>query len=106
MRSSVVLPDPLRPATVSRSPRSTLNETSRSSGAPATSFPSSEAIATAMRPNVGGSGRGRSEETEQALEHEVGLLLDGEVARARDVLDLKVVGVAGVVAVEAGGEQV
>src|SRR6266576_2316794 len=47
MRSRVVLPAPLRPDSVSRSPRSTLKETPRSRGLPATSFPSPDAIATA-----------------------------------------------------------
>src|SRR6266550_2964936 len=47
MRSSVVLPEPLRPDRASRSPRSTLKETPLSRGFPATSFPSPDAIATA-----------------------------------------------------------
>src|SRR3954447_23301738 len=50
MRSSVVLPAPLRPAIVMRSRRSSLNETPRSSGSPAMSLARSEAIRTAMPP--------------------------------------------------------
>ena len=46
--SSVVLPAPLRPASVMRSRRSSLNETSRNSGAPAMSLSSADAITTAM----------------------------------------------------------
>src|SRR5438067_638966 len=53
MRSSVVLPAPLRPASVSRSRRSSLNETPRSSGSPAMSLPRSDAMQTATRPMVG-----------------------------------------------------
>src|SRR3954471_3982592 len=48
MRSSVVLPAPLRPAMVSRSRRSSLSETPLSRGAPAMSLRRSEAISTAM----------------------------------------------------------
>src|SRR5580693_4584663 len=48
IRSRVVLPAPLRPATVMRSRRSSLNETPRRSGAPAMSLPRLEAMATAM----------------------------------------------------------
>src|SRR3954469_14617599 len=48
MRSSVVLPEPLRPDRVSRSRRSSLNETPRSSGSPAMSLARSEAMTTAM----------------------------------------------------------
>src|SRR4051794_22301877 len=48
MRSSVVLPAPLRPAMVSRSRRSSLSETPLSSGAPEMSLRRSEAISTAM----------------------------------------------------------
>src|SRR3954468_1082417 len=48
IRSSVVLPAPLRPASVSRSRRSSLNETPRSSGEPAMSLARSEAMQTAM----------------------------------------------------------
>src|SRR3954463_9516263 len=48
MRSSVVLPAPLRPAMVRRSRRSSLNDTPRSSGAPAMSLRRSEAMSTAM----------------------------------------------------------
>src|SRR3954453_967874 len=48
MRSSVVLPAPLRPAIVSRSRRSSLSETPLSRGAPAMSLRRSEAISTAM----------------------------------------------------------
>ena len=46
--SSVVLPAPLRPASVMRSLRSSLNETSRNSGEPAMSLSSADAITTAM----------------------------------------------------------
>jgi hypothetical protein len=49
IRRSVVLPEPFRPDSVKRSPRSTLKETFRSSGSPATSFPSPDAITTATR---------------------------------------------------------
>src|SRR4051812_7578956 len=48
MRSSVVLPEPLRPDRVSRSRRSSLNETPRSRGSPAMSLARSEAITTAI----------------------------------------------------------
>ena len=48
IRSSVVLPAPLRPASVMRSRRSSLNETSRNSGVPAMSLSSADAITTAM----------------------------------------------------------
>ena len=48
IRSSVVLPAPLRPAIVSRSRRSSLNETPRSSGSPAMSLARSDAMRTAM----------------------------------------------------------
>src|SRR5215216_3720705 len=51
MRSSVVLPAPLRPASVMRSPPSSLKETPRNSGAPATSLSNALAITTAMSPN-------------------------------------------------------
>ena len=47
IRRRVVLPAPLRPASVMRSPRSSLNETPRNRGAPATSLPSADAITTA-----------------------------------------------------------
>src|SRR5687768_15569867 len=52
MRNRVVLPAPLRPASVMRSPRSSLNDTPRNSGAPATSLSSADAITTATRPIV------------------------------------------------------
>src|SRR5436305_11818148 len=48
MRRSVVLPLPLRPDRVSRSRRSSLNDTPRKSGSPAMSLPRSDAIATAI----------------------------------------------------------
>ena len=48
MRSSVVLPEPLRPDRVSRSRRSSLNETPRSRGSPAMSLARSEARTTAI----------------------------------------------------------
>src|SRR3954453_3444323 len=48
MRSNVVLPEPLRPDRVSRSLRSSLNETPRSRGSPAMSLARSEAITTAI----------------------------------------------------------
>src|SRR3954466_12260824 len=48
IRSSVVLPAPLRPASVRRSRRSSLNETPRNSGSPAMSLARSEAMQTAM----------------------------------------------------------
>ena len=48
IRNSVVLPAPLRPASVIRSRRSSLNETPRSSGCPAMSLCRSEAIITAI----------------------------------------------------------
>ncbi len=46
IRSSVVLPEPLRPDSVSRSRRSSLKETPRSRGVPAMSLARSDAIAT------------------------------------------------------------
>ena len=49
IRSSVVLPEPLRPDSVSRSRRSSRNETPRSSGTPAMSLARSEAMRTAIR---------------------------------------------------------
>src|SRR3954469_19121337 len=52
MRSSVVLPAPLRRAMVSRSRRSSLNETPRMSGVPAMSLARSEAMATATTPSL------------------------------------------------------
>ena len=48
IRSSVVLPAPLRPASVMRSPRSSLNETPLNRGFPAMSLSSALAITTAM----------------------------------------------------------
>src|SRR4051812_2980080 len=48
IRSSVVLPEPLRPDSVSRSRRSTLNETPRRSGSPAMSLPRSDPMQTAI----------------------------------------------------------
>src|SRR3954453_16958104 len=48
MRSSVVLPEPLRPDSVRRSRRSSRNETPRRSGSPAMSLARSEAMTTAM----------------------------------------------------------
>src|SRR4051812_26071376 len=48
IRSSVVLPEPLRPDSVRRSRRSSLNETPRKSGSPAMSLARSEAMTTAM----------------------------------------------------------
>src|SRR4051794_39186860 len=48
IRSRVVLPDPLRPDRVSRSRRSSLNETPRSRGSPAMSLARSEARTTAI----------------------------------------------------------
>src|SRR4051794_8564225 len=48
IRSSVVLPEPLRPDSVSRSRRSSLNETPRSRGSPAMSLARSEAMTTAI----------------------------------------------------------
>jgi hypothetical protein len=56
IRSSVVLPAPLRPAIVIRSRRSSLNETPRSSGAPAMSLERLEAMQTAIALMVCGSG--------------------------------------------------
>ena len=53
IRSSVVLPAPLRPDRVMRSRRCRLNETPRSSGSPAMSLPRSDAITTAMGLMVG-----------------------------------------------------
>ena len=53
IRSSVVLPEPLRPDSVIRSRRSSLNEIPRSSGSPAMSLPRSDAITTAMAMMVG-----------------------------------------------------
>src|SRR3712207_3853203 len=49
MRRSVVLPAPLRPAIVSRSRRSSLNDTPRSRGSPAMSLARSDAMRTATR---------------------------------------------------------
>ena len=46
IRSRVVLPEPLRPDSVSRSRRSSLNETPRSRGEPAMSLARSDAMAT------------------------------------------------------------
>src|SRR4051812_15294715 len=51
MRSSVVFTLPLRPDSVSRSRRSSLNDTPRKSGSPAMSLPRSDAIATAIAPD-------------------------------------------------------
>ena len=48
IRSSVVLPEPLRPDSVRRSLRSSLKETPRSRGSPAMSLARSEAITTAI----------------------------------------------------------
>src|SRR3954447_10548331 len=48
MSSSVFSPLPLRPDSVRRSRRSSLNETPRKSGSPAMSLPRSDAIATAI----------------------------------------------------------
>src|SRR4051812_5674288 len=48
IRSSVVLPEPLRPDRVSRSRRSSLNDTPRSRGSPAMSLARSDAITTAI----------------------------------------------------------
>src|SRR3954452_5959085 len=56
MRSSVVLPDPLRPDSARRSPRSTLKETPCSSGTPATCFSRPDAITTAIRRCYGQDG--------------------------------------------------
>src|SRR6185312_9352136 len=56
MRKSVVLPAPLRPDSVMRSRRSSLNEIPRSRGSPAMSLPTSDAITTAMPIMVGGAG--------------------------------------------------
>src|SRR3954466_15436090 len=53
MRRSVVFPVPLRPDRVSRSRRSSLNDTPRKSGLPAMSLPRSDAIATAIGLMVG-----------------------------------------------------
>src|SRR3954451_310286 len=53
IRSSVVLPLPLRPDSVSRSRRSSLNDTPRKTGVPAMSLPRSDAIATAIALMVG-----------------------------------------------------
>ena len=53
IRSSVVLPAPLRPAIVRRSLRSSLNDTPRSSGLPTMSLLRSEAMRTAMAAMVG-----------------------------------------------------
>src|SRR5271170_3741533 len=53
IRSSVVLPAPLRPASVRRSRRSSLKDTPRSSGCPAMSLCRSDAIITA----IGSDGR-------------------------------------------------
>ena len=52
MRSSVVLPAPLRPDRVIRSRRSSLNEMPRSSGEPAMSLARSEAMTTLTQPSV------------------------------------------------------
>src|SRR5687767_14450315 len=49
VRRSVVLPLPFRPASVIRSPRSSLNETSANSGRAPTCFASPEAVITAMQ---------------------------------------------------------
>src|SRR3954451_24121640 len=49
IRSSVVLPEPLRPDSVIRSRRSSRNETPRRSGSPTLSLARSEAMTTAMR---------------------------------------------------------
>ena len=48
IRRSVVLPAPLRPASVMRSPRSSLNDTPRNSGEPAMSLSRALAITTAI----------------------------------------------------------
>src|SRR3954470_377642 len=56
MRRSVVLPAPLRPESVMRSPRSSLNDTPRSSGSPAMSLPRSDAMRTAIATHSRGGG--------------------------------------------------
>src|SRR3954451_21573117 len=74
MRSSVVLPAPLRPDSVIRSRRSSLNETPRKSGSPAMSLPRSEAIRTATAMKLAGgweTGRVRA----RALAGVAGVLL-------------------------------
>src|SRR4051794_12442143 len=53
MRRSVVLPEPLRPDSVSRSRRSSRKETPRSSGSPAMSLAMSDAMTTATASNIG-----------------------------------------------------
>src|SRR5436190_16271859 len=63
IRSSVVLPAPLRPASVRRSRRSSLNDTPRRSGAPATSLARSEAIRTSI------AGDGRCASTRNRARH-------------------------------------
>src|SRR4051812_45766312 len=57
IRSSVVLPAPLRPASVSRSRRSSLNETPRNSGSPAMSLARSDARQTAIGTSMVGRAR-------------------------------------------------
>ena len=54
IRSSVVLPAPLRPDRVMRSRRSRLNETPRISGSPAMSLARSDAMTTATSSRIGG----------------------------------------------------
>ena len=54
IRSSVVLPEPLRPDSVIRSRRSSRNEMPRRSGSPTMSLARSEAMTTAMRSGYGG----------------------------------------------------
>src|SRR5215213_3122887 len=61
MRNRVVLPDPLRPDSASRSPRSTLNDTPCSSGTPPTCFSRPAAIATAIRRCYGQDGCGMTD---------------------------------------------
>ena len=58
IRSSVVLPAPLRPDRVIRSRRSSLNEIPRSNGSPEMSLPRSDAMTTAMPLMVGAAERG------------------------------------------------
>src|SRR3954469_1436604 len=86
MRSSVVLPAPLRPARVSRSRRSSLNETPRSSGEPAMSLARSEAMQTAIAaPMVGSAAMRRLAST--LLLSAFTLLLFAQVALANEEAD-------------------
>ena len=107
MRSSVVLPEPLRPERVRRSRRSSLNDTSCSSGTPATCFPSPDAIAMATTQNgtVRPMGRSRSDRSSGAVAHgamAVGASANGALARGAMALGALAVGALAIGALAIG----